>query len=88
MVERDSYLSARVISLRHMLSSKYLCIYCLHIVPFRPLKSLLGEGGVSIIGKDILQLLCKWRWKERKKEGNQDLRFHEMEKILLYILIE
>lgn len=88
MVERDSYLSARVISLRHMLSSKYLCIYCLHIVPFHPLKSLLGEGGVSIIGKDILQLLCKWRWKERKKEGNQDLSFHEMEKILLYILIE
>lgn len=70
MVACDSYSPERMISFRHMLFIKYLFVYWLYIVPFSLLKSLLGEGGVSIIGKDILQLLSKWRWKAGTKEGN------------------
>lgn len=68
MVACDSYLSKRMISLRHMLSIKYLFVYWLSIVPFSLLKSLLGEGGVSIIRKATLQPLSKWEWKDGGKE--------------------
>lgn len=69
MAACDSYLSERMISFRDRLFIKYLFVYWFYIVPFSLLKSLLGEGGGSIIGKHILQL-SKWKWEKGMKEGN------------------